>query len=455
LAQNVTWPGFVQASGNRRTGPARPPGSAITDGATSFQLVEHLAVILGGERTPTSGDPARGIGGPDQRASRWQYERVGIDRDGFRFETERLRCGPWIEEAGRVGVDLERMVADLLTPHTTKLLPGAWHGEFTVERARTWIEEREADSTTLLVTEKTTSQPVGLVILAVVPQESGAGDLRIGYLVSETRQGLGIGTELLAGLVERARGVPAIGTLTGGVDPGNAASIRVLERAGFYRVDDQDRDGDQLLFRLDVGTEWDGYASIWDDDPTARAYASAAFSSLQELLRAGSVSLTGAHVLDFGCGTGLLTEYLADAGASVYALDASRPMLDVLRSKTRLIESGHVVTGTSLPRSGQAFRVVVCSSVCSFLDDYPATVAELVAMMEPGGLFVQWDWERTPGDDHGLARDEIVAALQGAGLIDVEVSIGFEIEAGGQRMAPLMGHGRRGAGSGQATPTRR
>lgn len=192
---------------------------------------------------------------------RWQYERVQTPRYEFEFETDRLRCGPWIDEAERIGVDLERTVADLLTPCTTRLLPEAWHGEFTVDRAREWIALREADSTTLLVTDKTTSQSVGLVILAGVPLDDGETDVRIGYVVSETRQGQGIGTELLAGLVERARHQPAIATLTGGVDSSNAASIRVLERAGFHRIDERDSDEGQLIFRLDVGDAWDGCAS--------------------------------------------------------------------------------------------------------------------------------------------------------------------------------------------------
>lgn len=56
---------------------------------------------------------------------------------------------------------------------------------------------------------------------------------------------------------------------------------------------------------------------------------------------------------------------------------------------------------------------------------------------------VQWDWERTPGDEHGLTRDQIAGALHGAGLTDIGVVIGFDIEIDGHRMAPLMGHGRR------------
>ena len=188
-------------------------------------------------------------------------------------------------------------------------------------------------------------------------------------------------------------------------------------------------------------SEWDQYADGWDDDPAARSYAAAAFTSLRELLDESTVSLAGAAVLDFGCGTGLLTERLIGAGASVLAVDTSHAMLNVLGSKPQLADSSAVETSTTLPSSGERFDLVVCSSVCSFLDDYPASVVALLGLLKPAGIFVQWDWERAPGDDHGLTRDEIVGALDAAGLGNVEVRIGFEVDFEGEPMAPLMGHG--------------
>lgn len=180
---------------------------------------------------------------------------VTFDPHVFAFETERLRCGPWIDQARRSGADLASVVAGLLTPATTVALPPAWHGDFTVERARAWIEQREADSTTLLVTDTATREPIGLAILATVPADDtplddGPVDLRIGYLIDEAWWGRGIATELVAGLVDRARNDPGIVSVTGGVDPEHDASIRVLERCGFHLVD---HDDESLTYRVDVG----------------------------------------------------------------------------------------------------------------------------------------------------------------------------------------------------------
>ena len=189
--------------------------------------------------------------------------------------------------------------------------------------------------------------------------------------------------------------------------------------------------------------EWDTYAAGWDGDPAARAYAVAAFDSLTTLLDSEATRLGGADVLDFGCGTGLLTEHLVAAGATVVAVDTSSAMLAVLSEKIEREGWSTVRSSSDLPTAPDIFDLVVCSSVCAFLDDYPGTVRRLVSLLRPAGRFVQWDWERTAEDDHGLAREEVASALASAGLLDVEVDTAFSVEIDGHTMAPLVGSGRR------------
>ncbi len=189
---------------------------------------------------------------------------------------------------------------------------------------------------------------------------------------------------------------------------------------------------------------WDDYADGWDDDPAARSYAEAAFGSLVAALDERGIELAGAAVCDFGCGTGLLTERLVDAVASIDAVDSSPAMLEVLAAKVAKHRWSSVNLLSELPTSHQSHDLIVCSSVCGFLDDYPGTVRRLATMLRPGGLFVQWDWERDDSDEdpHGLTRDEIREAITGSGLSDVHVDTGFEAEAYGQVMRPLIGIGR-------------
>jgi len=218
--------------------------------------------------------------------------------------------------------------------------------------------------------------------------------------------------------------------------------------SGFHRLGD--RDNGATTYRLDIesSNEWDKSAQGWDDDTSARAYAAAAFTSLQSVMQDADLRLDGANVIDFGCGTGLLTERLVAAGATVEAVDTSPAMLDVLNAKIVEHHWVNVGTSTALPLERFTFDLVVCSSVCSFLDDYPATIGELATRLRSDGLFVQWDWERADQDSNGLTRNEILIALDGAGLLDITVSAAFTVEVNGQPMTPLIGHGRQSLSGG-------
>lgn len=194
--------------------------------------------------------------------------------------------------------------------------------------------------------------------------------------------------------------------------------------------------------------EWDQISASWDDDESVRAYAAAAFASLEPVLAAHGMALPGGRVCDFGCGTGLLTEHLVAGGAAVDAVDSSPGMLDVLRAKIETRGWSDVRAASELPAGSSAnpYDLIVCSSVCAFLDDYPAVVNQLVGGLRRGGLFVQWDWERNdPDDAHGLARDDIRSALAAAGLTEIRVEVGFEIAVPGRegKMRPLLGQGQR------------
>lgn len=192
-------------------------------------------------------------------------------------------------------------------------------------------------------------------------------------------------------------------------------------------------------------SEWDAYAADWDDDAAARAYAEHALESLASLAAATGFGIDGVVACDFGCGTGLLTEPLAARCARVDAVDTSPAMLDVLDRKARRLHLDNVRLLEELPPAPGAYGLIVCSSVLGFVDDYPGMVTTLVDRLEPGGLFVQWDWESDPADDdpHGLTRTDVGRALGDADLVGVDVGIAFDVTVQGERMRPLKGSGRR------------
>lgn len=145
---------------------------------------------------------------------------------------------------------LASVVREVLTPAVTRALPPDWAGPYDEARARNWINDRDAEGTNLLVVNRATHVAIGLVILNRPPGPDGeANELRIGYLLAEHAWGKGFASELLTGLVAWGENEPGIGSLAGGVARDNAASRRVLEKAGFEVAEPG---GEELLYRRAV-----------------------------------------------------------------------------------------------------------------------------------------------------------------------------------------------------------
>ena len=94
--------------------------------------------------------------------------------------------------------------------------------------------------------KRATSSVLCCCIKGRVPQPD-SGELRLGYLVSESQWGRGFATELVRGVVNWVR-VRGFRSIIAGVAKGNASSIRVLEKTGFSRTEsDKPRRSRDLL----------------------------------------------------------------------------------------------------------------------------------------------------------------------------------------------------------------
>ena len=82
-----------------------------------------------------------------------------------------------------------------------------------------------------------------------------------------------------------------------------------------------------------MSDSWDDYASDWDQNADARSFADLVFRSLIEHVDVRRLAWRRRRILDFGCGTGLLTEKLAPLAREVIAIDTSPAMVDVLQQK--------------------------------------------------------------------------------------------------------------------------
>ena len=189
-------------------------------------------------------------------------------------------------------------------------------------------------------------------------------------------------------------------------------------------------------------SSWDSYAEGWDNNSDVISYSERAFRSLTETL-----DCQGARILDFGCGTGLLTERLSPLAGSIVALDPSAKMLAVLEAK----QLGNVTTiQSSLTRElvdqhsqlQGGFDLIVASSALAFVPNYRDTVRLLAELLNRGGRLVQWDWlKEDGGEGTGFTCEDITAAFRDAGLSDIQVTVPFSMGTGENRMDVVMGTG--------------
>lgn len=95
---------------------------------------------------------------------------------------------------------------------------------------------------------------------------------------------------------------------------------------------------------------------------------------------------TGERVLDIGCGDGVLTESLVQAGALVTGIDSSPEMLAAARTRLTQVEQR---SADELPYDGQ-FDAVFSNAALHWLsaDRHPAVLGGVYRALVPGGRFV-------------------------------------------------------------------
>jgi ubiquinone/menaquinone biosynthesis C-methylase UbiE len=121
-----------------------------------------------------------------------------------------------------------------------------------------------------------------------------------------------------------------------------------------------------------------------------------------------AIGLDGKRVLEIGCGSGRLTEWMIEAGAEVTAFDVSSEMVKLaterIGDRARILR--HDLHQPLSFVSDASFDVVVASLVFHYLRDWRAIMAELRRVLVPGGRVVftthhpSWDWLNHTPDDY-------------------------------------------------------
>ncbi|GLX79811.1 methyltransferase [Thalassotalea insulae] len=192
-----------------------------------------------------------------------------------------------------------------------------------------------------------------------------------------------------------------------------------------------------------MSDSWDDYADGWDSNDSVISYAEKAYDALTNTL-----DIKDCRILDFGCGTGLLTEKMASQAKSIVALDPAKKMIAVLDNK----QLNNVITIADLlspklietqPVLNDKFDIIVASSALAFVPDHLETISQLKQLLKPGGYLLQWDWLKendTAGS--GFSAQEIQQAYSHAGFISCTTSVPFELHDQGNTMPVVMALGQ-------------
>lgn len=115
---------------------------------------------------------------------------------------------------------------------------------------------------------------------------------------------------------------------------------------------------------------------------------------------AGRTAITGARILDVGCGGGLLSEGMVKLGAKVTGIDRAGKALDVARihaEKNQVAVDYQSCDAETWAETHAGFYdAVTCLEVLEHVPDVTGTVAACARLLKPGGAFFFATINRTP-----------------------------------------------------------
>jgi len=109
------------------------------------------------------------------------------------------------------------------------------------------------------------------------------------------------------------------------------------------------------------------------------------YHELLDELESGLVERYGAnkHVLEVGCGTGLILKRLANFAAKAEGIDLSPGMLEKARERGLSVREG---SATALPYEDNTFDVTCSFKVLAHIPDIEKALSEMARVTRPGGM---------------------------------------------------------------------
>ena len=134
----------------------------------------------------------------------------------------------------------------------------------------------------------------------------------------------------------------------------------------------------------DIGSFQQHGSAFWDVQGPYRTLHQINPARLQFVER--FVVLSGLRVLDVGCGGGILSEALAERGASVLGIDLAESALQAAEAH----RAGQAVeyrleSSRETAARGEVFDVVTCMEMLEHVADPAAVLRDIDALLKPGG----------------------------------------------------------------------
>ncbi|RJE21083.1 Methyltransferase domain protein [Aspergillus sclerotialis] len=202
-------------------------------------------------------------------------------------------------------------------------------------------------------------------------------------------------------------------------------------------------------------------AAAWDTQPAVLEATRQAFEALQPLIRSFTAKKgSNLDVLEFGCGTGLLSMQVAPLVTEIVAIDLAEGMVDMLRAKLEKPDSPKNIipickllmdpedpilppADVNNPRgSRKKFDLITSHLVLHHVPDLRPFLRTLIGCLKPGGRVALTDYEDfgeqakkfhpkekwDTCERHGIQREWMEGLMKEIGFTEVNVRVAWTLK---------------------------
>ena len=196
---------------------------------------------------------------------------------------------------------------------------------------------------------------------------------------------------------------------------------------------------------------FDQAAGAWDLEARRVALAQGVACAIQERVPLSREM----DVLDFGCGTGLVTLALGPLVGTITGADTSPGMLKVLSEKAGaagLRVALRALDGGAGLELGGPYHLIASSMTLHHVADVPGLFHQFAAHLFPGGQVALADLDAEDGSFHdgvpgvhhlGFSREQVRAWLEAAGFQEIRLATAVATSKSGKDYPVFLATGRR------------